>query len=117
MKGEKTGGRKKGVPNKTTQEVREMFSQLLSENLEQLRNDLSKLEPYQRVNALIKLSQFIVPRPTENHLTINSPEDFKKVVFEFGSPIDVWNTLPKEERLRIFDETANDKERSPKVEY
>ena len=26
-----------------------------------------------------------------------------RVVFEFGNPIDVWNTLPKEERLKIFD--------------
>jgi len=36
-------------------------------------------------------------------LSINSPEDFQRVVFEFGNPIDVWNTLPKEERLKIFD--------------
>jgi hypothetical protein len=103
MKGEKTGGRTKGTPNKVTQEVRDLFSQLVRDNLPQLKKDLAALEPYQRVNAMMKLSQFIIPKPTENHLSINSPEDFQRVVFEFGNPIDVWNTLPKEERLKIFD--------------
>jgi hypothetical protein len=99
----KVGGRTKGTPNKVTQEVRELFSQLVRDNLPQLKKDLAALEPYQRVNAMMKLSQFIIPKPTENHLSINSPEDFQRVVFEFGNPIDVWNTLPKEERLKIFD--------------
>ena len=103
MKGEKTGGRTKGTPNKVTQEVRDLFDQLVRDNLPQLKKDLAALEPYQRVNAMMKLSQFIIPKPTENHLSINSPEDFQRVVFEFGNPIDVWNTLPKEERLKIFD--------------
>ena len=103
MKGEKTGGRTKGTPNKVTQEVRDLFAQLVRDNLPQLKKDLAALEPYQRVNAMMKLSQFIIPKPTENHLSINSPEDFQRVVFEFGNPIDVWNTLPKEERLKIFD--------------
>jgi hypothetical protein len=103
MKGEKTGGRTKGTPNKVTQEVRDLFSQLVRDNLPQLKKDLAALEPYQRVNAMMKLSQFIIPKPTENHLSINSPEDFQRVVFEFGNPLDVWNTLPKEERLKIFD--------------
>jgi len=99
----KVGGRTKGTPNKVTQEVRDLFSQLVRDNLPQLKKDLAALEPYQRVNAMMKLSQFIIPKPTENHLSINSPEDFQRVVFEFGNPIDVWNTLPKEERLKIFD--------------
>ena len=103
MKGEKTGGRTKGTPNKVTQEVRDLFEQLVRDNLPQLKKDLAALEPYQRVNAMMKLSQFIIPKPTENHLSINSPEDFQRVVFEFGNPLDVWNTLPKEERLKIFD--------------
>ena len=41
MKGEKTGGRAKGTPNKVTQEVRELFNELVRENLPQLRLDLA----------------------------------------------------------------------------
>ena len=33
MKGEKTGGRTKGTPNKATQEVRNLFEQLVRDNL------------------------------------------------------------------------------------
>ena len=103
MTREKTGGRSKGTPNKVTQDVRELFSELIQGNMSQIHKDLALLDSYQRINALIKIAQFIIPKPTENHLSINSPEDFQKVVFEFGNPVDVWNTLPKEERLKIFD--------------
>jgi hypothetical protein len=103
MKAEKTGGRTKGTPNKVTQEIRELFYELIRGNMSQMQKDILALEPYQRINALVKISQFIIPKPMENHLTIESPEDFQRVVFEFGNPIDVWNTLPQEERLKIFD--------------
>ena len=92
MKGEKTGGRAKGTPNKVTQEVRELFNELVRENLPQLRIDLATLEPYQRVNALVKLSQFILPKPTEATLEITGI-----------NPKDVWLSLSPEERISIFD--------------
>lgn len=92
MKGEKTGGRAKGTPNKVTQEVRQLFNELVRENLPQLRLDLATLEPYQRVNALVKLSQFILPKPTEATLEITGI-----------NPKDVWLSLSPEERIRIFD--------------
>ena len=92
MKGEKTGGRAKGTPNKVTQEVRELFNELVRENLPQLRLDLATLEPYQRVNALVKLSQFILPKPTEATLEITGI-----------NPKDVWLSLSPEEMISIFD--------------
>ena len=94
----KVGGRKKGTPNKATQEVRQLFDQLVRDNLPQLKKDLATLEPHQRVNALIKLSQFIVPRPTEGTIEISGV-----------NPKDVWLSLSPEERLNIFD---NDTSRS-----
>ena len=92
MKGEKTGGRAKGTTNKVTQEVRQLFNELVRENLPQLRIDLATLEPYQRVNALVKLSQFILPKPTEATLEITGI-----------NPKDVWLSLSPEERISIFD--------------
>ena len=92
MKREKTGGRAKGTQNKVTQEVRQLFNELVRENLPQLRLDLATLEPYQRVNALVKLSQFILPKPTEATLEITGI-----------NPKDVWLSLSPEERISIFD--------------
>ena len=45
-------GRKKGVPNKSTAEIRESFSLLLSNNLEKLQSDLNELEPFQRIKIV-----------------------------------------------------------------
>ena len=44
-KREKTGGRTKGTPNKTTAELRERFTSLLESNFETIQNDLNSLEP------------------------------------------------------------------------
>ncbi len=59
--GIKTGGRKKGTPNKTTKEIRNTLSLLLSNNLENLQKDIDKLEPKDRIKTLIDISKFIIP--------------------------------------------------------
>lgn len=54
-------GRPKGSKNKSSAEIREMFSELISNNIEQLQNDLNKLEPKDRIKAMIDFSKFVVP--------------------------------------------------------
>nr|WP_153841181.1 hypothetical protein [Ornithobacterium rhinotracheale] len=60
---------RKGVKNKTTQEIREAFKLLLDENLEQLRQDLKELEPQQRVKMILELSKFVIPTLKSTELT------------------------------------------------
>ena len=55
-------GRPKGIPNKTTTEIREAFSELLQGNLEQLKVDIASLEPASRVKLLLDMAQFVVPK-------------------------------------------------------
>jgi len=55
-------GRPKGIPNKTTTEIREAFSELLQGNLEQLKVDIASLEPKERVKLLLDMAQFVVPK-------------------------------------------------------
>jgi hypothetical protein len=57
----KTGGRQKGTPNKNTMETREMFKQLLEQNIDSLQSDINQLEPFQRVKVLLELAKFVVP--------------------------------------------------------
>ena len=59
--GKKFGGRKKGTPNKTTEEIREAFQLLISDNLEKLEEDLNELEPEKRLKYVIELSKFVIP--------------------------------------------------------
>jgi hypothetical protein len=70
--GIKTGGRTKGVANKTTAEIREHYQKLVSDNLEQLNNDLKSLEPLQRLKMIIELSKFVVPTLKQQDLTLES---------------------------------------------
>jgi hypothetical protein len=57
----KTGGRKKGTPNKATAELRERFTSLLESNLDTMQSDLDSLEPKDRIKTLLELSKFVVP--------------------------------------------------------
>jgi hypothetical protein len=59
--GQKTGGRTKGTPNKTTAEIRERYQILITSNLDLLDDDLKSLEPMQRIKAVIDLSKFVLP--------------------------------------------------------
>jgi hypothetical protein len=59
--GQKFGGRTKGTPNKTTNEIREFYQLLIDENLEQIKTDLNALEPKERLKMILELSKFVIP--------------------------------------------------------
>jgi len=82
-KGIKTGGRTAGAVNKTTAEIREHFQNLVSNNLDQLNNDIKSLEPLQRLKMIIELSKFVVPTLKATELTAGSENGFQpaRVVF------------------------------------
>lgn len=61
-KGYKTGGRLKGTPNKTTTEIRQMLTDILSDNIDTLQSDLNALEPKERVKILMDLSRLVLPQ-------------------------------------------------------
>lgn len=54
-------GRKAGVPNRTTAQVREILHALLDENIDRMRDDLNKMAPATRVKLLLELAKFVVP--------------------------------------------------------
>ncbi len=58
----KTGGRKKGTPNKVTAETRQWIQKLIEDNKKTLENDLMNLEPQQRWNIIEKLLQYTLPK-------------------------------------------------------
>lgn len=70
--GKKFGGRTKGTPNKTTEEIREKFQSLISNNLETLEEDLKGLEPEKRLKYVIELSRFVIPTLKATDLKTNS---------------------------------------------
>jgi hypothetical protein len=64
-KREKTGGRTKGTPNKTTAEIRERFTSLLVSKIDTMQSDLNSLEPKDRIKTLLEISKFVIPKPID----------------------------------------------------
>ena len=64
------GGRKAGTPNKATATTREWIQQILDENQQTIRDDLKKLSAKDRVNALLSLIPYIVPKQMAAQATL-----------------------------------------------
>lgn len=61
-KRKKTGGREAGTPNKVTTALRERVDLLIDNNFERLQDDIDSLEPKERVDAILKLLEFTLPK-------------------------------------------------------
>ncbi len=67
-------GRPKGAVNKTTAETKELLQKIVGNELNGIADLLEKLEPKERIDAVIKLLPYIVPKQTE---IIIEPKEFK----------------------------------------
>ena len=60
--GVKTGGRKVGTPNKVSAEMRLLLKQIISDELEALPATLEQLPGKDRLEAVLKLMPFVLPK-------------------------------------------------------
>ena len=74
--GNKYGGRQKGTPNRMTKELRVLLKDILYQELEQLQERLELLEPKQRIELIIKLMPYILPKVNNISHTTNEPLDW-----------------------------------------
>ena len=61
-KGFKTGGRELGTPNKTTSELRRVLKHMVDNELQNLQDNINELEPKERIELLIKLLPYVMPK-------------------------------------------------------
>lgn len=64
----KTGGRKKGTPNKITSIMRGLIASLLNDNKQLLSEDFLSLKPKERLQVLIKLLPYVIPNRYDSPL-------------------------------------------------
>jgi hypothetical protein len=62
MVGTKTGGRTPGTPNKITSELRKTLKGIIAAELDALPTTLAELSPKERLELLIKLLPFAMPK-------------------------------------------------------
>jgi hypothetical protein len=62
MRGQKTGGRSAGTPNKVTTELRKTLKEIIAGELETLPTTLQELPAKERLDLVIKLMPFCLPK-------------------------------------------------------
>ena len=74
--GIKYGGRQKGTPNRMAKELRYVPKDVLYQELEQIQEYLDALNPKVRIELLIKLMPYVLPKVTSISHTTNEPLDW-----------------------------------------
>jgi hypothetical protein len=62
MQGKKTGGRVAGTPNRVTSELRKTLKGIIASELESLPTTFEQLQPKERLDLLVKLLPFCMPK-------------------------------------------------------
>lgn len=81
MKGKKTGGRKKGTPNKVTGISRASIASMLAQYNEsgQMNMDFNCLDPLERIKIAERLMQFVMPKIQSVAIDMNATEGNKTI--------------------------------------
>lgn len=82
-------GRPKGSLNKTTAETKEIIKNIVSNQMASVEALLNKLEPRERIDAIIKLLPFVIPK--QQSIEVDNKEgnvSFKTVVVNLIDPND-----------------------------
>ena len=74
--GNKFGGRTKGTPNKLTKELRTVLKNILYNEIEKIEDYLDGLEPKEKIDTIIKLMPYILPKTSTISHTANEPLDW-----------------------------------------
>ena len=80
MLGNKTGGRTAGTPNRVTSELRETLKGIIAAELDALPQTFAELTPKERIELVIKLLPFALPKVS----TINGTYDSNIAFDWFG---------------------------------
>ena len=105
-KGYKTGGRQIGTPNKRT-EITENIEQLVLQEFEKIPHYIESLNNKERLEFIIKLLPYAVPKYTHKTISDETPE---LPIFE---QIQIVTSVDEKERLEKV--TAYEKEHGVKI--
>jgi len=72
----KQGGRTKGVPNRLTKEMRSVLKDVIYNELDDIQNTLRSLKPKEKLDVVLKLMPYVVPKVKTVSHTINEPFEF-----------------------------------------
>lgn len=90
--GRKTGGRKKGTPNKVSLEIREKIQEIIYDEMENISSALESVResnPSMYLNIVVKLLNYVLPKKkdvtTDGQQIENSPITGVNIITEIRS--------------------------------
>ena len=89
--GRKFGGRVSGTPNKLTKDVRQALTDVINRELETLNDNLPDLTPKERIDVLIRLMPYIIPKASDQN-TPTEKEHRKLVIVTIPADADLPDT-------------------------
>jgi hypothetical protein len=93
MRKEKTGGRLKGTPNKTTSEIRTVLSSFISSNIDTMQQDFDSIdEPVLRLQMMEKLLRYILPTNVKTDFQFEAKEKQEIIITYVDSAIALANS-------------------------
>lgn len=77
-------GKPKGATSTKTNEIRASFQLLIENNLHQLEDDLSKLKPKERLDVVMNLANYIIPKLKATEMTFDdiSKNQFRPIILK-----------------------------------
>jgi len=80
-----TKGRPRGAKNRTTAQTKAIIQKIVNDEIDTLPDLLDKLKPKERIEAVIKLVAYLIPK--QSHVQIETPpERFQPVVIQMQEP-------------------------------
>ncbi|TXE10503.1 hypothetical protein ES711_00925 [Gelidibacter salicanalis] len=70
-------GRPKGKSNKTTQEIKDLMQSFLESKIDELDEVYDQLEPKDKINAMIKMLPYLVPKQLQMDLNATHTQNVK----------------------------------------
>lgn len=75
IQGNKTGGRQKGTPNKATANLKNTIHGIVERQFETLESDLEELDGRDKINFVLKLIEYVLPKQRETKIDFSSLSD------------------------------------------
>ena len=70
-------GRQKGTPNKSTTNLKSSIQQIVERQFETLESDLQGLDGRDKINFVLKLIEYILPKQREQKINFNELSDIE----------------------------------------
>ena len=77
IQGNKTGGRQKGTLNKTTINLKNTINGIVERQFETLESDLQGLDGRDKINFVLKLIEYILPKQRSQVINFNELSDIE----------------------------------------